>query len=57
MMAARDRVMFVRQRTEEKKRGENEANRNRIEQLSCNIQLLVEKVNRMEKRSEACDFN
>ena len=56
-MAARDRVMFVRQRTEEKKRGENEANRNQIEQLSRTIQLLVEKVNRMEKRSEACDFN
>ena len=62
MMAARDRVMGVQQKTEEmvsemesKKEAEKEAemNRDRMEQLSRTIQLLVEKVNGMEKRSEA----
>ena len=54
MMAARDRVMGVQQKMEEKKAEEEvERNRNRMEQLSQTIQLLVEKVNRMENRSEA----
>ena len=53
MMAARDRVMCVQEKMEEKKvEKEAERNRNRIEQLSHTIQLLVEKVNSMEKRSE-----
>ena len=53
MMAARDRVMCVQEKMEEKKaEKEAERNRNRMEQLSQTIQLLVEKVNRMEKRSE-----
>ena len=53
-MAARDRVMGVHQKMEEKE-AEKEAmrNRDRMEQLSRTIQLLVEKVNGMEKRSEA----
>ena len=53
MMAARDRVMCVQEKMEEKKAEmEAERNRNRMEQLSHTIQLLVEKVNSMEKRSE-----
>ena len=61
-MAARDRVMGVQQKleemeaeTESKKEAEKEAerNRDRMEQLNRTIQLLVEKVNGMEKRSEA----
>ena len=53
MMAARDRVMAVQQEVEEKRvEKEAERNRNRMEQLSYTIQLLVDKVNRMEKGSE-----
>ena len=53
MMAARDRVMAVQEQIG-KKRMEKEAkrNRNRMEQLSHTIQMLVDKVNRMENRSE-----
>ena len=51
-MAARDRVMGVHQKMEEKEK-EAKRNRDRMEQLSRTIQLLVEKVNGMEKRSEA----
>ena len=62
MMAARDRVMGVQQKLEEmeaemesKKEAEKEAemNRDRIEQLNRTIQMLVEKVNGMEKKNEA----
>ena len=58
MMAARDRVMGVQQKMEEmeaetESKKEAEMNRDRMEQLSRTIQLLVEKVNKMEKRSEA----
>ena len=53
MMAARDRVMAVQLEIEEKRvEKEAERNRNRMEQLSHTIQLLVDKVNRMEKGSE-----
>ena len=53
MMAARDRVMAVQEQIKEK-RVEKETDRNRIrmEQLSHTIQLLVDKVNRMENSSE-----
>ena len=53
MMAARDRVMAVQLEIEEKRvEREAEKNRNRMEQLTNTIQLLVDKVNRMEKGSE-----
>ena len=53
-MAARDRAMGVQQKMEEmeaetESKKEAEMNRDRMEQLSRTIQLLVEKVNRMEK--------
>ena len=58
MMAARDRVMGVQQKMEDmeaetESKKEADMNRDRMEQLSRTIQLLVEKVNKMEKRSEA----
>ena len=53
MMAARDKVMAVQQEIEGKRvEKEAERNRNRMEQLSHTIQLLVDKVNTMEKRNE-----
>ena len=53
MMAARDRVMAVQQQIDERRvEKEAERNRNRMEQLSHTIQMLVDKVNRMENRSE-----
>ena len=53
-MAARDRVMGVKQKIEEKTaeketEKEVERNRDRMEELSRTIHMLVEKVNRMEK--------
>ena len=53
--AARDRLASVQQNNKGKEE-ENDAERNakKIEQLSNTVQLLVDKINKMEKGSELC---
>ena len=51
--AARERLASIQQNNKGKEE-ENDAERNakKIEQLSNTVQLLVDKINKMEKRSE-----
>ena len=51
MTAARDRLTSVQQNNKGKEK-EAERNAKKIEQLSNTVQLLVDKINKMEKRSE-----
>ena len=51
--AARDRLTSVQQNKKGKEEEEDaERNAKKIEQLSNTVQLLVDKINKMEKRSE-----
>ena len=51
--AARDRLTSVQQNNKGKEE-EAERNAKKIEQLSNTVQLLVDKINKMEKGSEPC---